>query len=71
MRNLLRKGTTFAMVAVVDPLDAPNPSSPLTSSRLDGSSAELARIALVRGEPVLTRNVRPFSRAPGLRLETC
>ncbi len=38
--------------------------------RLDPVDSMIAGIALSRGEAILTRNVRHFSRIPGLRIET-
>ena len=37
---------------------------------IDPEDAMIAGIALARGEPLLTRNVRHFSRVSGLRVET-
>ena len=37
---------------------------------LDPEDAMIAGIALARTEPLLTRNVRHFSRVPGLRVES-
>ena len=38
--------------------------------RLDPVDSMIAGIALSKGEAILTRNVRHFSRIPGLRIET-